>query len=420
MSHAPSPGASRAPGPNGDERRHRKRDVTLFLVSLLLPVPWVVANALGGLSWQPEAFTPLAGLAILGASFLLSWATELSERDIPQSLALLLLALISVLPEYAVDLHFAWTAGRDPSYAPYAVANMTGANRLLIGLGWASVVLVACWKGRSNALTIARSQVLELRFLLFATLYSFLIPLGGEISLLDAAVLLGIFLAYVIAAMGGDSHEMALIGPAGMIDREFSNFGRRVLAAVLFLFAGYAIFASAEPFADGLVELGRGRHVDEFLLVQWVAPLASESPEFLVAILFALRLRGSMGLGALFSSKVNQWTLLVGAIPVAFAISSGGFHGLPLDSRQTEELWLTSAQSLLAVVLIADMSFNRTEATMLAVLFLGQLLFPDTRVRWGFIGAYLALTVAFLATGPARRNGTRSLLGLRGGGPGGP
>jgi cation:H+ antiporter len=391
-------------------RRYRKRDVSLFVVSALLPMPWLVAHAIGGLSLPAEAVAPMAGLAILGGAFLLSWATELAERDIPQSLALLVLALISVLPEYAVDLHFAWTAGHDPSYAPYAVANMTGANRLLIGLGWASVVLVACWKGRTNALAIAPAQRLELRFLLVATLYSFVIPLGGEISLLDALALFAIFAAYVAAAMRGESHEMELIGPAGMIDREFEDLGRRVFSAMLFVFAGYAIFASAEPFADGLVELGRHRDVDEFLLVQWVAPLASESPEFLVALLFALRLRGSVGLGALLSSKVNQWTLLVGAIPVAFAVSSGGWHGLPLDARQSEELWLTSAQSLFAVMIIADLRFSRREALALAALFLGQLCFPDTRVRWAFTFVYLLLALGmFLFGSTARRSALRSL-----------
>jgi cation:H+ antiporter len=396
--------------PEEDGRRHRKRDVGLFVISALLPMPWLVAHAIGGLSLPAEAVAPLAGLAILGGAFLLSWATELAERDIPQSLALLVLALISVLPEYAVDLHFAWTAGHDPSYAPYAVANMTGANRLLIGLGWASVVLVACWKGRTSALAISPSQRLEMRFLLVATLYSFLIPLGGEISLLDAFALFLIFGFYVAAAMRGDSHEMELIGPAGMIDREFADAGRRIFSAMLFVFAGYAIFASAEPFADGLVELGRHRDVDEFLLVQWVAPLASESPEFLVALLFALRLRGSVGLGALLSSKVNQWTLLVGAIPVAFAISSGGWHGLPLDERQTEELFLTSAQSLFAVMIIADLRFTRSEALVLAALFGGQLFFPDTRVRWAFTFVYLLLALGmFLFGSTERRSALRSL-----------
>ena len=67
---------------------------------------------------------------------MLSWAAEVAQLDIPQALALALLALIAVLPEYAVDMYFAWMAGKNPSYTAFATANMTGANRLLIGVGW--------------------------------------------------------------------------------------------------------------------------------------------------------------------------------------------------------------------------------------------------------------------------------------------
>src|SRR3990167_8786619 len=74
------------------------------------------------------------GLAIVSAAFLLTWSAEAAERDIPRTLALAGLALIAVLPEYAVDMLFAWKAGDDPSYASYATANMTGSNRLLVGL----------------------------------------------------------------------------------------------------------------------------------------------------------------------------------------------------------------------------------------------------------------------------------------------
>ena len=31
------------------------------------------------------------------------------------------------------------------------------------------------------------------------------------------------------------------------------------------------------------------------------------------------------------SSKVNQWTLLVGTLPLVFAIASGSLHGLPVE-----------------------------------------------------------------------------------------
>ncbi len=391
-----------------------KRDLVWFLIAAALPVPWVAAHALGGLGLQHEGIAALSGFAILGAAFLLSWSMELAERDIPQSLALLVLALVSVLPEYAVDLHFAITAASDPTYAPYAIANMTGANRLLIGLGWAAVVLIACRKTGESQLRIDPQHRLEVRFLILATLWSVLIPLDGYLGLFDAAVLLLLFAAYVASAMRGESHDSDLMGPAALVDLEFQDLGRRVWALLFFVYGGYAIWVSAEPFAEGLVHIGRNYAIDEFLLVQWLAPLASESPEFIVAILFALRMRGSLGLGALISSKVNQWTLLVGALPVAFVAAGGGWRGLPLDGRQTEELLLTSAQSLLAALLICNLWFRRVEAVMIAALFAVQLVFPSTEVRIAFAVLYVAIFLGLMIHSPERRHGFLSYLSLRG------
>ena len=86
-------------------------------------------------------------------AFLLSWAAELLQIEVSQAFALALLALIAVLPEYAVDAVFAFQAGRDPLVAEqgYAVANMTGANRLLVSLGSSAVVLVARGGGTGRA-----------------------------------------------------------------------------------------------------------------------------------------------------------------------------------------------------------------------------------------------------------------------------
>ena len=72
---------------------------------------------------------------------------------------------------------------------------------------------------------------------------------------------------------------------------------------------------------------------------------------------------------------------------------------MPLDERQTEELWLTSAQSLFAAIVIVDLRFSRREALMLASLFLGQFLFTSTEVRYGFTAAYLVLGAALLVQG---------------------
>src|SRR5256885_11457972 len=99
-----------------------------------------------------------SGVSIFGAAFLLSWAAELAQLDIPQALALAFLALIAVLPEYAVDIYFAWQAGKNPVYTAYATANMTGANRLLIGVGWAAVMIAFWLKSGVREMSLGRDR----------------------------------------------------------------------------------------------------------------------------------------------------------------------------------------------------------------------------------------------------------------------
>ena len=151
------------------------------------------------------------------------------------------------------------------------------------------------------------------------------------------------------------------------------------------------------------MHLGEQAGVSTFLLVQWVAPLASEAPELLIAGMFAWRLNTSAGLGTLLSSKVNQWTLLVGSLPIVFAISAGHLSGLPLDSLQREELFLTAAQSVFAIAVLANRRLSVREAYMLFGLFISQFILggilPDgvrefERITVGIV--YLVLAAIIL------------------------
>ena len=141
----------------------RGRSLVFFASAFLLTAPWLVLN-LQGAHPEPLTAAALSGMAILGAAFLLSWAAEVFQMDVSQALALALLALIAVLPEYAVDAVFAYQAGQDPVVAQegYAVANMTGANRLLIGLGWSSIVLLAWFRHGARSVALERSQSVEM------------------------------------------------------------------------------------------------------------------------------------------------------------------------------------------------------------------------------------------------------------------
>src|SRR5690606_11523775 len=311
-------------------------------------------------------------------------------------LALALLAFLAVLPEYAVDFVFTMRAGlinaehghcmagADGSNpCSLALANMTGANRILVGIGWPLVVLVATLavmrarrRGGSSSpsahvgwVKLPRRMSVEVFFLGVATLYSLHFPLRHSLTLVDAAVLVSLFVAYAWRLAKAPVEEPDLTGTSAWVGSRPKST-RRWLYSFMFGYAAVVILATAEHFAHNLVETGTELGIDQFLLVQWVAPLASESPELIVACLFAWKLHASSSLGTLISSKVNQWTLLVGTIPIVFALSSGSFDGLPIDLHQRFELLLTAAQSLFAVSILVSLTMTTRWALTLLILFL--------------------------------------------------
>jgi cation:H+ antiporter len=372
-------------------------------ISLVAAAPGTYLGAAAYLGLpHPELAPPLAalvyGIAIIGAAFTLSWAAEAAQVDISAGLALAVLALLAVLPEYAVDFVFSWQAGQiyaDQGSCPpspdgstpcaLALANMTGANRLLVGVGWPLVVAVASlavWRSRrrgggdsvtthTGCVQMPRALSAEVVYLGIATLYSLTLPLRHTLTLVDAAVLVAIFCAYAWRLSKAPAQEPDLQGTSKWIG-ELPTKPRRATYITLFVVAAGVILACAEHFADGLVTTGEDLGVSPFLLVQWVAPLASEAPELIVACLFAWRLKAADSLGTLLSSKVNQWTLLVGTIPIVFAVSAGTSDGLPIDAQQRVELLLTAAQSLFAVSILVTLALTTRGAAALFVLFAVQ------------------------------------------------
>jgi cation:H+ antiporter len=375
-----------------DVRPARQR--AALAAAALVTVPAFLIR-FGDLHAGPPVEALLFGLAIVGAAFAISWAAETAQLDISAGLAIAILALIAVLPEYAVDFVFTAEGGRsfalDPSCPPLtggkqspcdlALANMTGANRLLIGVGWSMVVFIAWYRLRRtralprghrwDGIRLTRDHSIELGFLWIATLYSLTLPLKASITLVDTVILVGLFAAYTWRVSRAPAEEPHLVGPARYLGT-FPTALRRSWVVGLFLGSGIVIWLFAEPFAHALVQTGGDVGINEFLLVQWLAPLASESPELLVAALFAWRLNTNSGLGTLVSSKVNQWTLLVGTLPIVFAISSASTHGLPISAVQREELFLTAAQSFFAVAILSNLTLSLREAALLFLLFWAQ------------------------------------------------
>src|SRR2546423_4402293 len=168
------------------EVRPRRQQISMG-IAVAATLPALVVRLSGGALDHPiEAL--IYGGAIVGAAFLLSWAAEAAQLDISAGLAIALLALIAVLPEYAVDFVFADKAGHavaefgsrcaavhssTASPCSLALANMTGANRLLIGVGWSMVAVLAWWRWRKQGVAVGevrleRTNSVEIAYLTVA------------------------------------------------------------------------------------------------------------------------------------------------------------------------------------------------------------------------------------------------------------
>jgi cation:H+ antiporter len=369
--------------------------LTALFFAFLLTVPWVYVELTGG----PHAHhlgslatVAVSGVAVLGASFLLAWGAETAEKDVPRAFAIAVLAVLAVAPEYAVDALYAWTAGanigtpRGAEAANLAVANMTGANRILIGLGWSGIAIFTVYQAKvtrdpaveeragwlADRVHIERSLALEIAFLLVATAYALFVPMGGGIGILDTLVLVGLYVLYIGVILRGDveEHEEHVGVPAYL--QEYVKRYRVAITLFLFAFSGAMIYTAVHPFAHGLESLGKAAGVPPFFMIQWIAPLASESPELIVVAYLVNKARSTAGFNALISSKLNQWTLLIGTLAVVYSIAAGQVGALPFDHRQSAEIWITAAQSFFAIAILTNFNISIREAIALLVLFISQ------------------------------------------------
>ncbi|WP_302082358.1 sodium/calcium exchanger protein [Salinibaculum rarum] len=438
-----------------------RHPLTAIAVAVAVSAPWVGIWATGT-GFGDVATVAISGIAVLGASFLLTWGAETAEKDVPRAFAIAVLAVLAVAPEYAVDALYAWGAGAGGATAEacqgvatgghgaraasglasacqdanLAVANMTGANRILIGIGWAGIALLTVWQARRTAdpavdhregflatrVTLDKDIATEITFLFAATTWAFFVPLGGGIDILDFVVLVGLYVVYIGIIIRGDieAGEEHVGVPAYL--QSFPRPLRIVTVLGLFVFSGFLIFIAVEPFAHGLENIGESVGIPAFFMIQWIAPLASESPELIVVSVLVYKARSTAGFNALISSKLNQWTLLIGTLVVVYSLALGRYGTLPFDQIQAAEIWITAAQSFFALALLVDFSISVREAVALFTLFISQVLleftflrvwepFPDPKFE-----LLVAYTVVYLVLGTAilvvRRHRLRELFEL--------
>ena len=328
---------------------------------------------------------------MLASAFLVAWAAEAAQFIISQGLALAILAWVQTLPEFAVEAVIAWEAGGDATlcfvsspppgcHSHLAIANFTGAIRLLVGLAWPMIFFVAAFFGRKQRLFLTdRAGERARRGSAHhdsAALYFGWIWYKASIDIIDAVVLTAMYCVYLAILWRMPPRQEEEVADAPRIARwAATRPGRQRVLAVggLFAIGAALIYFTAHPFLESMLAIAGTVGVSQFVLVQWVAPFLSEFPEKVSAFQWASRVRTApMALVNMVSSNINQWTVLAAMIPIVFSLSRGSPSALPFDGAQRDEILLTIAQSVVAVLVLLNMKFHWWDAAILFVLWLAQ------------------------------------------------
>lgn len=329
-----------------------------------------------------QAGSPFAvlwsGPAILIASLMIAWGAEATQFFVAQGIALAVLALLQTLPEFAVEAVLAWHQA-----VPYLFANLTGALKLLTGLGWPMIYFSAARAWRKEHKTPMRlirlqdAQCIQIVGLFAGVAYQLVIWWKGSLTVYDGVVLIAIYIGYLWLMRRLPPEESGSLEDIDAIPRAIVLAPKRLrIAAIgaLFVVGGTMVFAVAEPFLASLFGLSTALGVSSFVFISWIAPLVSEAPEGISAWYWARDYpRASIALMNLVSSNINQWTLLAAMLPVVLSVSMGHVAAIPLDAVQSRELSMTLAQSLLGALFLVNMELAWWEAAGLFVLFVVQL-----------------------------------------------
>jgi cation:H+ antiporter len=358
--------------------------------------------------------TALAALwtfpSMLLSAFLVAWGAEAAQFLISQGLALAILAWLQTLPEFAVEAVIAWDAGRNPERAHLAIANLTGAIRLLLGLGWPMIYFVFAFFGRRQGdprhtpIKLQPEHAVEVIGLVPPLLYFGVIVWKQSISWIDAVVLLLLYVGYLLVLLRNPPHNVEELADAPRVSQwAYRQRGWRRQAAIGALFGGggLLLYVTAHPFLESMLAVAATLGISQFVLVQWVAPFLSEFPEKVSAFLWARRVtHAPMALMNMVSSNINQWTVLAAMIPLVYGYShyhhTGTWSDFHFDAGQRLEIILTLLQTGLGLVLLANMEFDWFDATALFVLWVVQFLAPHLREE---VSVAYALWIVILLVG---------------------
>jgi cation:H+ antiporter len=361
---------------------------------------------LSGAHVPPPLGMLVFGGAVMAAAFMLGSAAEAAENDAPPGNAVAGVARVAVLPEWVIEVYFAFSG-----HVEFVTASLTGSTRLLlsVAVGMPAVVLLirgARGRARAAVVELAPDRRVDLAIIAAASVYAPVVVVRGHLAWPDALVLIGLYALYLRRVSSGDPEPPHLVGVAAELG-ELSKRQRRRWVLGIMAFSAVAVLITAEPFADATLMTGQAVGLSPYLLVQWLVPLATETPELVVAYLLVRHDRPGQAVAVLLSSAVSQWTLAFGTLPIAY-LAGAGQGPLALAHRESIEVLLTMGQGFVAVATLVTLRVQHRDAVLMIGLFALQVALPSTLVRAALTVVYIVVAVDILRD---ERWAARALIG---------
>jgi cation:H+ antiporter len=382
-----------------------------LLAAVACTLPGVLMRFGGGVFPPPLQVLAYGG-AVVAAAFMLAWACEAAQVDIANGLVVAIVAFVAILPEYVVEVHFAFSG-----HAEFVTANLTGATRLLLGACVAMPAVLGLLpagaaRTQTGPLELAPSHRIEIAILGLGALWVLRPVTRGALTALDSVVLLSLYVLYLRRVTAIDDEAAEPVGVSASL-AALPKLQRRRWVGALMVYSALVILLTAVPFGDAVLGTGALVGISPYLLLQVIVPVATEVPELVVAFVLLVHGRGGQSIAVLLAGAVSQYTLALGTLPLAFLVGAGT-GPLPLAGRERIELLLTGSVALYAVSAVVSLRLSRADASIMLVLFSFQLLVPSVFTRLALAVVFLVLAADVLV---AERRGlpplARALRGRR-------
>jgi len=344
----------------------------------------------------------LISLAIIFGAVMVGFGADMLEMILPSGVAIAVVALLQICPEFFVEWATVKRAAVEPEFVHNAMANLYGANKLLVGFGPPLVFFVYYFFSKfkkTENIVFHEIKSYSIFVMIFAVAYNFILYLKNSLMWYDSIFLVIIYVAsisfigkmevkYENTRMAKDNDELK-DSEHGWLMRNVHSMCRRhgvlvparvYLFTLLFLAIGGGLLVGyAEPFLECLLHAATVAGISTFFFIGYVAPFMSEFPEKIVAVGFAMKGREDTAMVNFLSSILSQLTLLTAMVPAAFSYYKGELTGITFDPVQSHELLLVIAMMLFSIMMFLDLKFTIRESILALGLFIWQFIYPESR-----------------------------------------